>query len=100
MKFQNKKLKEGHSGNILKNACVFSVILNHAMKYHDLKSNVLPLVGNFEIESNKRLNYWTLNQFNQFYEVLVLNKNYFSNYCFLVGLERRNTSVDVERYKF
>ena len=45
-------------------------LLNHAMKYHDLKSNVASLVGNFEIESNKRLNYWTLDQFNQFYEVL------------------------------
>ena len=40
------------------------------MKYHDLTSNVASLVGNFEIESNKRLNYWTLDQFNQFYEVL------------------------------
>lgn len=26
MKFQNKKLKEGHSGEYLKNACVFSVL--------------------------------------------------------------------------
>ena len=71
MKFQNKKLKRRSFWGIsLKNACVFSVLLNHAMKYHDLKSNVASLVGNFEIESNKRLNYWTLDQFNQFYEVL------------------------------
>lgn len=71
MKFQNKKLKEGHSGEYLKKMHVFLVsLLNHAMKYHDLKSNVASLVGNFEIESNKRLNYWTLDQFNQFYEVL------------------------------
>ncbi|MEJ7456487.1 site-specific integrase, partial [Staphylococcus warneri] len=71
MKFQNKKLKEGHSWEYLKKMHVFLVsLLNHAMKYHDLKSNVASLVGNFEIESNKRLNYWTLDQFNQFYEVL------------------------------
>ena len=28
------------------------------------------LVGNFEIEIQKRLNYWTLEQFNQFYGIL------------------------------
>ncbi len=57
MKFQNKKLKEGHSGEYLKKMHVFLVsILNHAMKYHDLKQNVASLVGNFEVESNKRLN--------------------------------------------
>ncbi|PTJ82845.1 site-specific integrase [Mammaliicoccus sciuri] len=71
MKFQNKKLKEGHSGEYLKKMHVFLVsILNHAMKYHDLKQNVASLVGNFEIESNKRLNYWTVEQFNEFVEVL------------------------------
>ena len=37
MKFQNKKLKEGHSGEYLKKMHVFLVsILNHAMKFHDL----------------------------------------------------------------
>lgn len=71
MKFQNTKLKEGHSGEYLKKMHVFLVsLLNHAMKFHDLKQNVASLVGNFEIESNKRLNYWTLEQFNQFYEAL------------------------------
>ena len=71
MKFQNTKLKEGHSGEYLKKMHVFLVsLLNHAMKFHDLKQNVASLVGNFEIESNKRLNYWTIEQFNQFYEAL------------------------------
>ena len=71
MKFQNTKLKEGHSGEYLKKMHVFLVsLLNHAMKFHDLKQNVASLVGNFEIESNKRLNYWTLEQFNQFYDAL------------------------------
>ena len=71
MKFQNTKLKKGHSGEYLKKMHVFLVsLLNHAMKFHDLKQNVASLVGNFEIESNKRLNYWTIEQFNQFYEAL------------------------------
>lgn len=71
MKFQNKKLKEDHSGEYLKKMHVFLVsILNHAIKYHALKQNVASLVGNFEIEKQKRLNYWTLEQFNQFYNAL------------------------------
>ncbi|MEB6208180.1 site-specific integrase [Staphylococcus pasteuri] len=71
MKFQNKKLKEGHSGDYLKKMHVYLVsLLNHAMKFYDLKQNVASLVGNFEIESQKRLNYWTLEQFNQFYDAL------------------------------
>lgn len=71
MKFQNKKMKEAHSGEYLKKMHVFLVsILNHAMKYHDLKQNVASLVGNFEIETQKRLNYWTLEQFNQFHNML------------------------------
>lgn len=70
MKFQTQKLKEGHSGDYLKKMHVFLVsILNHAMKYHDLGRNVASLVGNFEIETQKRLNYWTLEQFNQFYDM-------------------------------
>lgn len=71
MKFQNKKLKEGHSGDYLKKMHVYLVsLLNHAMKFYDLKQNVASLVGNFEIESQKRLNYWTLEQFNEFYDAL------------------------------
>lgn len=71
MKFQTQKLKEEHSADYLKKMHVFLVsILNHAMKYHDLGRNVASLVGNFEIETQKRLNYWTLEQFNQFYEML------------------------------
>lgn len=67
MKFQNKKLNEGHSGEYLKKMHVFMVqILNHAMKYHDLPRNPASMVGNFEVDSHKRLNYWTLEQFNQF----------------------------------
>ncbi|WP_457826222.1 N-terminal phage integrase SAM-like domain-containing protein, partial [Staphylococcus aureus] len=37
MKFQNKKLKEGHSGDYLKKMHVYLVsLLNHAMKFYDL----------------------------------------------------------------
>ncbi|MDJ1153041.1 site-specific integrase [Macrococcus caseolyticus] len=67
MKFQTKKLKEELSGEYLKKMHVFLVqILNHAIKYHGLEKNVASIVGNFEIESNKRFNYWTLEQFNTF----------------------------------
>lgn len=71
MKFQNKKLKEGYSGEFLKKMHVFLVqILNHAITYHGLEKNVASLVGNFEIESHKRLEYWTLDQFNTFIDAV------------------------------
>ena len=69
--------------------CFLVSLLNHAMKYHDLTSNVASLVGNFEIESNKRLNYWTLDQFNHSMKCYsTIEQNYFSNYCFIVALEK------------
>ncbi|WQJ73428.1 tyrosine-type recombinase/integrase [Mammaliicoccus sciuri] len=90
MKFQNKKLKEGHSGEYLKKMHVFLVsILNHAMKYHDLKQNVASLVGNFEIESNKRLNYWTVEQFSEFVEVLpTIQQKLFFKLLFYTGARK------------
>ena len=61
-------------------------LLNHAMKFYDLNQNVASLVGNFEIESQKRLNYWTLDQFNQFYEALATQQQSYSlNYCSTLG---------------
>ena len=90
MKFQNKKMKEAHSGEYLKKMHVFLVsILNHAMKYHDLKQNVASLVGNFEIETQKRLNYWTLEQFNQFHDMLPnLQQKVFFKLLFMSGARK------------
>ncbi len=71
MKFQNKKMKENFSGDYLKKMHVYLVsTLNHAMKFYDLKQNVASVVGNFEVENTKRLNYWTLEQYEKFYTVL------------------------------
>lgn len=71
MKFQSKKIKEGYSGSFLRNMHIFLVsILNHAIKYHGLSQNVASLVGNFEVESAKRLNYWTLEEYQKFYNIL------------------------------
>ncbi|OLF28706.1 MULTISPECIES: site-specific integrase [Staphylococcus] len=90
MKFQNRKLKENHSGEYLKKMHIFIVsLLNHAMKYHGLQNNVASLVGNFEVESNKRFNYWTLDQFNQFYEVLpTLEQKVFFKLLFYSGARK------------
>ncbi|WP_210124115.1 MULTISPECIES: tyrosine-type recombinase/integrase [unclassified Staphylococcus] len=90
MKFQNKKMKESHSGEYLKKMHVFLVsILNHAMKFHDLKQNVASLVGNFEIETQKRLNYWTLEQFNQFYDILpTIQQKLFFKLLFMSGARK------------
>lgn len=71
MKFQNKKVKGGFSGDYLQKMHVYLVsILNHAMKFHGLTQNVASLVGNFEIQTHKRLNYWTLEQYEVFYSFL------------------------------
>ncbi|UXR72070.1 site-specific integrase [Staphylococcus sp. IVB6238] len=71
MKFQNKKMREKFSGDYLQKMHTYLVsVLNHAMKFHDLKQNVASNVGNFEVEKTKRLNYWTLEQYNKFYTVL------------------------------
>ncbi|MEB7812865.1 site-specific integrase [Staphylococcus xylosus] len=90
MKFQNKKMKEGRSAEYLKKMHVFLVsILNHAMKYHDLGRNVASLVGNFEIETQKRLNYWTLEQFNQFHDMLPnLQQKVFFKLLFISGARK------------
>lgn len=90
MKFQSKKMNEGLSGEYLKKMHVFLVsILNHAMKYHDLKQNAASLVGNFEIETQKRLNYWTLEQFNQFYNMLPnIQQKLFFKLLFMSGARK------------
>lgn len=59
------------------------------MKYHDLKQNVASLVGNFEIETQKRLNYWTLEQFNQFHDMLPnLQQKVFFKLLFMSGARK------------
>ena len=90
MKFQNKKLTEDHSPEYLKKMHVFTVsILNHAMKYHDLPKNVASLVGNFEVENKKRLNFWTLDEFNKFYSYLdTIQKKAFFKLLFYSGARK------------
>lgn len=73
-KTSSVKALKTHTNNHLlpyfKSMDVFKMTTQDVMKFHELKQNVASLVGNFEIESQKRLNYWTLEQFNQFYEAL------------------------------
>lgn len=90
MKFQNKKLTEEHSPDYLKKMHVFMVsILNHAMKYHNLSKNVFSLVGNFEVENKKRLNFWTLEEFNKFYYYLdTIQKKTFFKLLFYTGARK------------
>ncbi|WP_324253715.1 tyrosine-type recombinase/integrase [Staphylococcus kloosii] len=90
MKFQNKKLTENHAADYLKKMHVFLVsLLNFAMTYHDLPKNVATLVVNFEIENKKRLNYWTLEEFNKFYDYLDnIEKRTFFKLLFYTGARK------------
>ena len=69
MKFQNEKLKKNYSGEYLKKMhAVLSAILNYGIKYYNLERNVANIVGNFEKESNKRDDYWSVEEFKVFIE--------------------------------
>ncbi|MGJ5708514.1 tyrosine-type recombinase/integrase, partial [Staphylococcus equorum] len=47
------------------------------------------LVGNFEIETQKRLNYWRLDQFNQFYDMLPnIQQKVFFKLLFIGGMRK------------
>ncbi|MGQ7113772.1 hypothetical protein ACUOFC_45840, partial [Escherichia sp. TWPC-MK] len=49
---------------------VLSSIFNFAIKFYGLTSNPARIAGNFEKESNKRLNFWEFDEFKQFIHVI------------------------------
>lgn len=69
-------------------------ILNYAMCYYDLNNNYAQLYGRFQdnkeaIKEDKKLNYLTLEEFNQFVSVIddTLYKNFF-NFLFFTGCRK------------
>ena len=90
MKFQNEKLKEDYSGEYLKKMHgVLSAILNYAIKYYDLERNVANVVGNFEKESRKRDDYWSVEEFKAFIEPIEdLRARSFFSILFYTGMRK------------
>ena len=59
---------------------MLSAIFNFAIKFHGITINPARIAGNFEKESNKRINFWEFEEFQQFIEVVdrPLYKTFFS----------------------
>ena len=79
MNYQNQIIHK-YSADTLKIHVVLSSIFNFAIKFHGLTSNPARIAGNFEKESNKRMNFWEFVEFKQFIAVVddPLYKTFFS----------------------
>ncbi|MGE6379023.1 tyrosine-type recombinase/integrase [Peribacillus muralis] len=70
MAYQNKII-DLYSPDFLKKIhTTLSAIFNFAIKFHGHTTNPARITGNFEVESNKRMNYWEFEEFKQFIEVV------------------------------
>ena len=69
MNYQNKIINK-YSAEYLKIHTVLSAIFNFAIKFHGVTSNPARIAGNFEVESNKRMNFWEFEEFKKFISVV------------------------------
>lgn len=74
--FRDKPLKKGYIQDV---HTALSSILNHGVKFYDLKKNVAALAGNIENDETPSWDYWTLNEFEYFYNQVddILIKTYY-----------------------
>ena len=70
MNYQNKIIHDYSAETLKKIHNVLSAIFNFASKFHGLKRNPARIAGNFEIESNKRMNFWEFEEFKRFISVV------------------------------
>ncbi|MCQ6304866.1 tyrosine-type recombinase/integrase [Bacillus cereus] len=80
MNYQNQIIHKYSADTLKKIHVVLSSIFNFAIKFHGLTSNPARIAGNFEKESNKRMNFWEFVEFKQFIAVVddPLYKTFFS----------------------
>ncbi len=80
MNYQNKIIHNYSAEFLKKIHTTLSAIFNFAIKFHGLTNNPARIAGNFEIESNKRMNFWEFGEFKQFIEVVdePIYKTFFS----------------------
>lgn len=71
LKFQEAMIEKGLSKGYIQDihTCLVSV-LNHGMKFHDLKRNVASITGNIENDTITKWDYWTLQEFETFFDYL------------------------------
>ena len=70
MIYQNKIINNYSANHLKKIHTVLSSIFNFAIKFHGLTNNPARIAGNFEKESNKRMNFWEFKEFKQFIDVI------------------------------
>ncbi|MGR5995474.1 tyrosine-type recombinase/integrase [Bacillus cereus] len=70
MIYQNEIIHKYSAVYLKKIHTVLSSIFNFAIKFYGLTSNPARIAGNFEKESNKRLNFWEFDEFKQFIHVV------------------------------
>ena len=69
MVYQNEIIHK-YSAVYLKDSYRAVLNFNFAIKFYGLTSNPARIAGNFEKESNKRLNFWEFDEFKQFIHVV------------------------------
>lgn len=70
MNYHNKIIKLYAPDYLKRIHVTLSAIFNHGIKHYELTDNPARTVGNFEVESNKRMEFWELEEFKQFIEVV------------------------------
>ncbi|MEW9579381.1 site-specific integrase [Bacillus toyonensis] len=70
MNYQNKLLNNYSADTLKQIHTVLSAIFNFAIKFYGLTSNPARIAGNFELESNKRMNYWEFDEFQKFIDTV------------------------------
>ncbi|MBW3492744.1 site-specific integrase [Bacillus sp. FDAARGOS_1420] len=70
MHYQNKIIHTYSADSLKKIHTVLSSIFNFSTKFHGLTRNPARIAGNFELESNKRMNFWEFNEFQCFIKVV------------------------------
>ncbi|MEC3158961.1 site-specific integrase [Bacillus thuringiensis] len=66
MNYQNKIINKYSAKHLKKIHAVLSAIFNFSIKFHGLTNNPAKITGNFEKESNIRMNFWEFEEFKQF----------------------------------
>ncbi|ANN30738.1 integrase [Bacillus thuringiensis serovar coreanensis] len=80
MNYQNKIINKYSAEYLKKIHTVLSAIFNFAIKFHGVTRNPARIAGNFEVESNKRMNFWEFEEFKKFIGVVddPMYKSFFS----------------------
>lgn len=80
MNYQNKIIDQYSANSLKKIHTVLSSIFNFGTKFHGLTHNPARIAGNFEKETNKRMNFWEFEEFKTFIAIVdnPLYKAFFS----------------------